>query len=105
MFSFKVTFYIGEICRYLLAQPNRPTDTQHSIRMCVGNGLRPQIWTTFTKRFGIGKIVEFYAATDGNSGTVSFNPFNKVGACGTVHKVLTSFNSSVLVKVHTSIDE
>ena len=96
-FMFQVAFYIGEICRYLLAQPNRPTDTQHCVRMCVGNGLRPQIWSSFTKRFGIAKIAEFYGSTEGNVGLM--NPFNKVGSCGTISVVLPMFNPVVLVKV------
>ena len=91
-------FYIGELCRYLLAQPDRPTDSQHRIRMCIGNGLRAQIWTSFTKRFGIEKIAEFYGATESNGGMI--NPFNKVGACGFALKVLTIFNTQLLVKVH-----
>lgn len=45
-----VTQYIGEICRYLLAQPEKPQDKQHRIRMMFGNGLRPQIWTEFSQR-------------------------------------------------------
>ena len=96
-YCLQVAFYIGEICRYLLAQPKRPTDTQHCVRMCVGNGLRPQIWSSFTKRFGIAKIAEFYGSTEGNVGLM--NPFNRVGACGTISVVLPMFNPVVLVKV------
>lgn len=84
-----------------MAQPNRPTDTQHHIRMCIGNGLRPQIWSSFTKRFGIAKIAELYGATDGPSATM--NPFNKVGACGVMLKILTSYNSIALIKVQANI--
>jgi fatty-acyl-CoA synthase len=36
--------YIGEICRYLLNQPPKPTDRAHKVRMIAGNGLRPEIW-------------------------------------------------------------
>jgi len=32
-----------------------------------GNGLRPQIWSQFVKRFNIKDIGEFYGATEGNS--------------------------------------
>ncbi len=58
--------YIGELCRYLLNQPEKPTDREHSVRVAVGNGLRPEIWDEFKRRFGIGRIVEFYAASEGN---------------------------------------
>jgi acyl-CoA synthetase (AMP-forming)/AMP-acid ligase II len=97
----KVTFYIGELCRYLLAQPDRPTDTQHNIRLCIGNGLRPQIWTAFTKRFGIANIVEFYGATEGT--TFLINPFNKPGACGFSLKIFTMLKQELLIKVYIVI--
>ena len=97
----KVAFYIGELCRYLLVQPERPTDTQHKIRMLIGNGLRPQIWANFTKRFGIEKIGEFYGSTESNAGMI--NPFNKVGACGFSLMVISFLNPQILVKVYTCI--
>lgn len=58
--------YIGELCRYLLAQPPKPTDRQHSVRVMVGNGLRPEIWDEFTERFGVERVVEFYGASELN---------------------------------------
>ncbi|MGW4093930.1 long-chain-acyl-CoA synthetase [Nocardia sp. NPDC004750] len=58
--------YIGELCRYLINQPAEPTDRQHSIRLAVGNGLRPELWDEFKSRFGIERIVEFYGASEAN---------------------------------------
>ncbi len=72
--------YIGELCRYLLNQPPRPTDRQHDVRVIVGNGLRPDIWEEFTERFGIKRVVEFYAASEGN--TAFINIFNIPGSTG-----------------------
>jgi fatty-acyl-CoA synthase len=66
--------YIGEVCRYLLNQPAKPTDRAHQIRVIAGNGLRPEIWTEFTKRFGIARVCEFYASSEGN--TAFINIFN-----------------------------
>ncbi|HTY29570.1 MAG TPA: long-chain-acyl-CoA synthetase, partial [Mycobacterium sp.] len=66
--------YIGEVCRYLLNQPPRDTDRAHKIRVITGNGLRPEIWDEFTRRFGIGRVAEFYAASEGN--TAFINVFN-----------------------------
>jgi fatty-acyl-CoA synthase len=66
--------YIGEICRYLLNQPPKPTDRAHKVRLIAGNGLRPEIWDEFTARFGIGRVCEFYAASEGN--TAFINVFN-----------------------------
>ncbi|APE18651.1 long-chain-acyl-CoA synthetase [Mycobacterium sp. WY10] len=66
--------YIGEVCRYLLNQPPKDTDRAHKIRVIAGNGLRPEIWEEFTKRFNIGRVAEFYAASEGN--TAFINIFN-----------------------------
>lgn len=67
MFNDQVAQYIGETCRYLLAAPPSAEERSHSIRLMFGNGLRPQIWEEFVKRFGIEKIAEFYGATEGNA--------------------------------------
>ncbi|OMC17082.1 long-chain-acyl-CoA synthetase [Mycobacterium sp. SP-6446] len=66
--------YIGEICRYLLNQPPKPTDRAHQVRLIAGNGLRPEIWNEFTNRFGIARVCEFYASSEGN--TAFINIFN-----------------------------
>ncbi|OBI04752.1 long-chain-acyl-CoA synthetase [Mycobacterium sp. E2462] len=66
--------YIGEVCRYLLNQPPKPTDRKHKVRVIAGNGLRPEIWDEFTKRFGIKRVCEFYASSEGN--TAFINVFN-----------------------------
>ena len=66
--------YIGEICRYLLNQPAKPTDRAHNVRLIAGNGLRPEIWDEFTARFGIARVCEFYAASEGNMAFI--NIFN-----------------------------
>lgn len=58
--------YIGELCRYLLGQPERPADHQHRVRVIVGNGLRQDIWKEFQDRFGIARIAEFYGASECN---------------------------------------
>lgn len=72
--------YIGELCRYLLNQPPTPQDRQHGIRVVVGNGLRPDIWQEFKQRFGIGRVAEFYGASECNLGFV--NAFNANGTAG-----------------------
>jgi fatty-acyl-CoA synthase len=66
--------YIGELCRYLLNQPAKSTDRAHKVKMIAGNGLRPEIWDEFTNRFGIARVCEFYAASEGN--TAFINIFN-----------------------------
>jgi len=58
--------YIGELCRYLLNAPIHPDEKRHRVRLCVGNGLRHEIWEPFQTRFGIPRILEFYGSTEGN---------------------------------------
>jgi len=72
--------YIGELCRYLLNSPSHPDETNHKIRVVIGNGLRPEVWTPFQERFQIPRIVEFYGATEGNLALLNFS--GKVGAVG-----------------------
>jgi fatty-acyl-CoA synthase len=76
--------YIGEICGYLLNQPPKPTDRQHKVRVISGNGLRPAIWDEFTERFGIERVCEFYAASEGNTAFVNvLNVDKTTGICPT----------------------
>jgi acyl-CoA synthetase (AMP-forming)/AMP-acid ligase II len=75
--------YIGELCRYLHGTPRRASDRDHSIRAICGNGLRPDIWPGFQDRFGIARVVEFYASTEGNVVTMNLG-----GPAGSVGKML-----------------
>ncbi|NMO02047.1 long-chain-acyl-CoA synthetase [Gordonia sp. TBRC 11910] len=81
--------YIGELCRYLLAQPAKPTDRTHSVRLIVGNGMRPEIWDEFAQRFGIERIVEFYGASELNLAFVNaFGVKRTAGFCPLPYKVV-----------------
>ncbi|WP_188489814.1 long-chain-acyl-CoA synthetase [Williamsia phyllosphaerae] len=81
--------YIGELCRYLLAQPEKDTDRKHSVRVAVGNGMRAEIWDTFSERFGIDRIVEFYAASESNLAFINiFNVKRTVGFCPLPYKIV-----------------
>ena len=74
--------YIGELCRYLLAQPESPRDREHRVAACIGNGLRPDLWQRFKQRFGIERICEFYGASEGNLAFVNgFNLDETAGFC------------------------
>jgi fatty-acyl-CoA synthase len=80
--------YIGELCRYLVNSPPHPLESKHRLRLCCGNGLRPDIWTSFQSRFAIPCIVEFYAATESN--VALFNLDGKPGAVGRIPWFLRS---------------
>ncbi|KAI2611830.1 fatty acid transporter [Hypoxylon sp. NC1633] len=57
--------YVGELCRYLVNAPPSALDRGHAVRTAWGNGMRPDVWELFRARFGVPRIHEFYAATDG----------------------------------------
>ena len=58
--------YIGELCRYLMNQPRKTDDHKNPLKKIIGNGLRPDIWKDFKKRFGISKVYEIYGAAESN---------------------------------------
>jgi citronellyl-CoA synthetase len=74
--------YIGELCRYLSNQPVSIEDNKNSMKKCIGNGLRPDIWQDFKSRFAIKQISELYGATEFGFAFVNlFNIDNTVGMC------------------------
>ncbi len=91
--------YIGELCRYLLvAPPHDPSSVRHRLRRAArGNdGLAGDVWRPFQRRFGIDRIVEFYAATEANFSLT--NVEGKVGAIGRIPGFLAARNRIVLVR-------
>lgn len=88
--------YIGEMWRYVLSQPPKDGDKNHSIKMAVGNGLRKSLYGQVQSRFGIKDIREFYGATEGNVGFMNLD--NKEGAVGALLKAFPFLNGSNLVK-------
>ena len=88
--------YIGELCRYLVNAPEHPRERQHRLRLRCGNGLRADTWEKFQSRFDIPKILEFYAATEGNVSL--YNVEGKLGAIGRVPPFLAHRFPLALVK-------
>jgi fatty-acyl-CoA synthase len=74
--------YIGELCRYLVNAPPHPKEKAHRLRVACGNGLRPDVWPEFKRRFDIPQVLEFYGATEGNVNLFNFE--GKEGAVGRV---------------------
>ncbi|CAG7784899.1 unnamed protein product [Allacma fusca] len=72
-YNVSVTQYLGELCRFLLAQPKTLEEKQHQLRLMVGNGMRAEIWHEFIDRFNIPKLAEFYGATEGNCQMTNFD--------------------------------
>jgi fatty-acyl-CoA synthase len=88
--------YIGELCRYLLHAPADPLERGHRVRLCCGNGLRPDVWTPFKERFRIPGILEFYASTEGNVSLV--NVEGEPGSIGRIPAYLAHRFPIALVK-------
>ncbi|UPJ73761.1 long-chain-acyl-CoA synthetase [Bradyrhizobium sp. 187] len=89
--------YIGELCRYLLKAPPSEYENRHRLRLVCGNGLRGDIWDDFQARFAIPRILEFYAATEGNFSL--FNVEGQPGAIGRVPPLLAHRFPAGLVKL------
>jgi fatty-acyl-CoA synthase len=89
--------YIGELCRYLLKAPASEFETSHRLRLVCGNGLRGDIWEAFQARFAIPRILEFYAATEGNFSL--YNVEGKPGAIGRIPALLAHRFPAAIVRV------
>ena len=89
--------YIGELCRYLLKAPPSEYENRHRLRLVCGNGLRGDIWRDFQDRFAIPRILEFYAATEGNFSL--FNVEGQPGAIGRIPPLLAHRFPANLVKL------
>ncbi|OAF17733.1 long-chain-acyl-CoA synthetase [Bradyrhizobium neotropicale] len=89
--------YIGELCRYLLKAPPSEYENSHHLRLVCGNGLRGDIWEDFQARFSIPRILEFYAATEGNFSL--FNVEGQPGAIGRIPPLLAHRFPASLVKL------
>ncbi len=88
--------YIGELCRYLVNAPPHPRETAHRLRLACGNGLRADVWENFTRRFRIPRILEFYAATEGNLSL--YNVEGRAGAVGRVPPFLAHRFAAAIVQ-------
>lgn len=89
--------YIGELCRYLLKAAPSEYENRHRLRLVCGNGLRGDIWEDFQARFSIPRILEFYAATEGNFSL--FNVEGQPGAIGRIPPLLAHRFPASLVKL------
>jgi fatty-acyl-CoA synthase len=95
--------YIGELCRYLVNQPEKPVEREHKLRMIFGNGLRPEIWPKMKSRFAIPEVLEFYGATEGNVSMFNFD--GRVGAIGRAPRYLRSHFNIRLIRFDVENEE
>lgn len=95
--------YIGEFCRYLLHAAPSGGETRHRVRLACGNGLAADVWTKFSERFHIPRILEFYASTEG--GVSLFNAEGERGAIGRIPGYLRHRYSPALVRIDPQTSE
>ncbi len=95
--------YIGELCRYLVGQPEAPEERQHRLRLAFGNGLRPDVWEKLVSRFAIPRVLEFYGSTEGNVSMFNFD--GTLGAIGRVPDYLKPFFNIRLVKFDVETEQ
>ena len=74
--------YVGEICRFLLTEPEHADDREHSLRTMIGTGLAPELWEQWVRRFGPMDIFEGWGSTESNANVINVD--NRVGSCGRV---------------------
>ena len=74
--------YIGEICRYLLNQPEAAGEREHGLRCMLGAGLTRETWQNWVQRFGPIQVFEGWGSTESNTNVVNVD--NYVGACGRI---------------------
>ncbi|KAJ4353929.1 uncharacterized protein N0V89_005660 [Didymosphaeria variabile] len=75
-----VFVYVGEAARYLLNAPPHPLERNHPrLKAMYGNGMRPDVWSRFKKRFDVPEVIEFFNSTEGVLGMVnwSLNPYTQ----------------------------
>jgi fatty-acyl-CoA synthase len=95
--------YIGELCRYLLHAAPDAFESEHRVRLACGNGLATEVWDAFKDRFHLPRILEFYAATEGNISL--FNVEGKRGAIGRIPAYLAHRFSPALVPLNVESGE
>jgi len=70
-------------------QPPKPDDSNNPVRVVIGLGLRPEIWTDFKERFNIEKVGEYYSATEAVGGFGNILNFDcTVGYCFSLYAIV-----------------
>ena len=92
-----VVQYVGELCRYLVHAPPSEHEHSHRVRLFFGNGLRPEIWSRLVSRFGIPRVGEVYASTEGNANLA--NTENHPGAVGFISPLLKPLYPVCLMRI------
>lgn len=95
-FHATIFIYVGELCRFLMAQEPNKAEKDHSIRCAIGNGLRPDVWKRFVERTDIEFIIEFYGSTEGNVSLINIG--GRAGSIGRIAPYVKSRFNVELIK-------
>ncbi len=80
-YGVNVVFYTGAMLRFLVNSPVSPAERHHPIRLFAGSGMPKAVWKRVTHRLHPARVVEFYAATEGNAVLVNLTG-RKAGSVG-----------------------
>jgi crotonobetaine/carnitine-CoA ligase len=61
-----IIYLLGALPNLLLAQPCRPTDRAHRVKVMFAPGTATSVWEPFMERFGVEEIIEGYGSTETN---------------------------------------
>ncbi|ODN02066.1 Long-chain fatty acid transport protein 4 [Orchesella cincta] len=93
-----ICLYMGELCRFIVNQPPQPElERNHSLRIMMGAGVKPEVWEAFVKRFNVKKFIEGYGSTEGNCTLVNME--GKIGAAGYIPCWIRPIYSLVVIKI------
>ncbi|MGV0908898.1 ATP-dependent acyl-CoA ligase [Martelella sp. FOR1707] len=76
-----VTYLLGAMAAILMAQPERPEEKSHSIRVALGGGVPGPLHAPFRERFNV-PLVDGYASTETNFVFWSRIPSDRPGGMG-----------------------
>ncbi|MCC6197244.1 MAG: AMP-binding protein [Burkholderiales bacterium] len=83
--------FLGGILGLLLAQPARPDDRDHCVRVAWGGGCPEHVWKAFEERFGV-QIHDAYGMTECSS----FATQNLDGVAGSIGKALPYLDLTIV---------
>lgn len=82
-YNVSMFIYVGELCRYIYNQPERPDDGDNPLRMVAGNGMRGDLMVPFKERFNVEILYEIYGATEGVGSFLNMEQIP--GMCGSLN--------------------
>ena len=76
-----VAGYTWTLLRDLVEAPPHPAEKHHGVRLFIGSGMPRGLWKRVVQRFAPARVIEFYAATEGDAILVNLTGA-KPGALG-----------------------